>query len=50
MQGIVLIKPDAPFGLPINADQWLYYLTLAIGIALDLAAPSTWSTAAPAAP
>jgi branched-chain amino acid transport system permease protein len=29
-QGVVLIKPDPPFGLPINADQWLYLLTLAI--------------------
>ncbi len=29
-QGLVLIKPDAPFGLPVNADQWLYLLTLAL--------------------
>ena len=28
VQGIVLIKPDAPFGLPLNPDQWLYYFTL----------------------
>src|SRR5262245_39962101 len=28
VQGIVLIKPEAPFGLPINADRWFYYLTL----------------------
>jgi branched-chain amino acid transport system permease protein len=34
VQGIVLIKPDAPFGLPINPDRWFYYLTLAIGIGL----------------
>ena len=24
VQGIVIIKPDAPFGLPISADRWLY--------------------------
>jgi branched-chain amino acid transport system permease protein len=28
VQGITLTKPAAPFGLPINADQWLYYLAL----------------------
>ena len=25
VQGIVLLKPEAPFGLPLNEDQWLYY-------------------------
>lgn len=30
VQGIVILKPDAPFGLPLSADQWLYYLTLAV--------------------
>ena len=30
MQGIVIVKPDAPFGLPLNADQWLYFFTLAV--------------------
>ena len=29
-QGIVLSKPDAPLGLPLNPDQWLYFLTLAV--------------------
>jgi len=29
-QGIVLSKPDPPFGLPLTADQWLYFLTLVI--------------------
>jgi branched-chain amino acid transport system permease protein len=29
-QGIVLSKPNAPFGLKLNPDQWLYYLTLAL--------------------
>jgi branched-chain amino acid transport system permease protein len=30
VQGIVLIKPDAPFGLPLTPDQWLYLLSLAV--------------------
>ena len=30
VQGIVIAKPEAPFGIPINADQWLYFFTLAI--------------------
>ncbi len=34
VQGITLIKPDAPFGLPLNADQWLYFFTLAITVVL----------------
>jgi branched-chain amino acid transport system permease protein len=29
VQGIVIAKPEAPFGLPLNADQWLYFFTLA---------------------
>jgi branched-chain amino acid transport system permease protein len=33
-QGIVLSKPKAPWRLPINEDQWLYFLTLAILIVL----------------
>ena len=33
-QGLVLTKPDAPFGLPLNPDQWLYYFTLAILLVL----------------
>jgi branched-chain amino acid transport system permease protein len=32
VQGIVIAKPDPPFGLPINADQWLYYFTLAVAV------------------
>jgi branched-chain amino acid transport system permease protein len=38
VQGIVLIKPDAPFGLPISSDQWLYFLTLGIGLVLAVCA------------
>ena len=32
VMGIVINKPEAPFGLPLNPDQWLYFLTLAIGL------------------
>jgi branched-chain amino acid transport system permease protein len=34
VQGIVIAKPAPPFGLPINEDQWLYYFTLAVAIAM----------------
>lgn len=30
VQGIVLIKPDAPWGLPLNPDQWLYFFSLVV--------------------
>ena len=30
VQGIVIMKPAAPFGLKITPDQWLYLFTLAI--------------------
>jgi branched-chain amino acid transport system permease protein len=33
-QGIVLSKPKAPWGLPLNSDQWLYFLALAVTIVL----------------
>jgi branched-chain amino acid transport system permease protein len=33
-QGIVLGKPNPPWGLPINPDQWLYFLTLGILVVL----------------
>lgn len=32
--GIVVDKPDVPFGLPINQDQWLYFFTLAVMLVL----------------
>jgi len=38
VQGIVIAKPDPPFGLPINADQWLYYFTLAVAVVMFLLA------------
>lgn len=37
-QGIVVTKPDAPLGIPLNADQWLYFLTFAILLLLMLVA------------
>ena len=30
VQGIVITKPDPPFGLPLTPDQWLYYFALAV--------------------
>ncbi|MEH2479451.1 branched-chain amino acid transport system permease protein [Nitrobacteraceae bacterium AZCC 2146] len=32
VQGLVVTKPDAPFGLPMSQDMWLYYFTLAVSI------------------
>ena len=34
VQGIVITKPDAPFGIPLSADQWLYFFTLAVTVAM----------------
>jgi len=34
VQGLVVDKPDAPFGLPVSQDVWLYYFTLVITIAI----------------
>ncbi len=34
VQGIVISKPDPPFGLPLSPDQWLYLFTLAVAVAL----------------
>jgi branched-chain amino acid transport system permease protein len=41
VQGIVILKPEAPAvfanaGIPLNADQWLYFFTLAITAAMFL--------------
>lgn len=38
VQGIVVNKPDAPFGLPLSQDQWLYFFTLAVACVLYLLA------------
>ncbi|MDX2203307.1 MAG: branched-chain amino acid ABC transporter permease [Hyphomicrobiaceae bacterium] len=32
VQGINLIKPDAPFGLPLNADQWMYLVVFVVAV------------------
>src|SRR6266481_7159087 len=37
VQGLVTSKPDAPFGLPMSQDMWLYYFTLVITIGIYLA-------------
>ena len=38
VQGLFVLKPEAPFGLPLNSDQWMYFVTLGIGLALAVAA------------
>ena len=38
VQGIVLSKPEVPFGLPLSEDQWLYYYCLVVLIFLYWAA------------
>src|ERR1700754_4595946 len=37
VQGLVVTKPDAPFGLKMSQDMWLYYFTLAISIGIYVA-------------
>src|SRR5678815_5882695 len=34
VQGIVIVKPDAPFGMKLTPDQWLYLFTLAITVVM----------------
>ena len=34
VQGIVIFKPDPPFGLPLSQDQWLYYFALGVMLLL----------------
>jgi branched-chain amino acid transport system permease protein len=38
VQGIVVLKPDPPSGQPLSQDQWLYYFTLAVAVALFVCA------------
>jgi branched-chain amino acid transport system permease protein len=38
VQGLVIDKPNPPFGLPLSPDQWLYLFTLAIGALIFLLA------------
>ncbi len=34
VQGLVVDKPDPPFGLPVSQDVWLYYFVLVITVAI----------------
>jgi branched-chain amino acid transport system permease protein len=38
VQGIVLSKPEVPFDIPLNEDQWLYYYCLVTMVVLYWAA------------
>jgi branched-chain amino acid transport system permease protein len=38
VQGITILKPDAPFGLPLNSDQWLYVFTVLVAIVMYVCA------------
>ena len=38
VQGLVIDKPDAPFGLPLSPDQWLYIFTAFVASILYLVA------------
>jgi branched-chain amino acid transport system permease protein len=38
VQGIVLLKPDPPFGLKISSDQWLYLFTIAVALVMYVCA------------
>jgi branched-chain amino acid transport system permease protein len=38
VQGINLLKPDAPFGLPLSGDKWMYYVSLMIALPMFWAA------------
>jgi branched-chain amino acid transport system permease protein len=38
VQGIAIIKPDAPFGLPLSSDQWLYIFTVVVAIVMYVCA------------
>jgi branched-chain amino acid transport system permease protein len=36
VQGIVIIKPSAPFGLPVSPDKWLYLFALVVAVVMFL--------------
>jgi len=38
VQGLVIDKPEAPFGLPLSPDQWLYLFTVGIAVVLYIIA------------
>jgi branched-chain amino acid transport system permease protein len=44
VQGLTVDKPDAPFGLPVSQDTWLYYFTLAVSIAIYIASVNLLSS------
>ncbi|MGN6411784.1 MAG: branched-chain amino acid ABC transporter permease [Nitrobacter sp.] len=44
VQGLVVDKPDPPFGLPVSQDAWLYYFTLAIAVAVYIASVNLLSS------
>jgi branched-chain amino acid transport system permease protein len=38
VQGVTIVKPDPPFGLPVSQDQWLYYFSLVVMLVLFVCA------------
>jgi branched-chain amino acid transport system permease protein len=38
VQGLVIDKPNAPFGIGLSQDQWLYLFTLAVAVVLYVVA------------
>ncbi|AVO45628.1 branched-chain amino acid ABC transporter permease [Phreatobacter cathodiphilus] len=34
VMGINLLKPDAPFGLPLSGDQWMYLVVLVVAVGM----------------
>jgi branched-chain amino acid transport system permease protein len=38
VQGLVIDKPEAPFGLGLSPDQWLYLFTVGVAVALYVVA------------
>jgi branched-chain amino acid transport system permease protein len=34
VQGLVIDKPDAPFGLPLTPDQWLYLFSFGVAVVM----------------
>jgi branched-chain amino acid transport system permease protein len=38
VQGLVLDKPSAPFGLPLDEDQWIYLFALAVSVLMFIVA------------
>jgi branched-chain amino acid transport system permease protein len=44
VQGLTVDKPDAPFGLPVSQDAWLYSFTLVVAIAIYIASVNLLSS------